>query len=213
MQISHHADDATLMSYAAGSLPEALSVVIAAHISVCPQCAREVRKLEAVGAAMLSALKPAVMKRSVPAEPEREIRLASTAVEHATKSDVPSPLARLIGHSLDDIPWKRLGLGVWHLPLQLSDDADGDLRLLKVAPGRVMPEHGHGGSELTLILRGAFCDKYGAFGGGDIADLDDSVEHRPVSHDSEGCICLVASERKAKFKGLIGKIAQPFTGL
>ena len=43
MSITHHPDDSTLMSYAAGSLPAALAVVVAAHLSVCPRCREEVR--------------------------------------------------------------------------------------------------------------------------------------------------------------------------
>jgi putative transcriptional regulator len=213
MQISHHADDATLMSYAAGSLPEALSVVVAAHVSMCPLCAHEVRRLEAIGSAMLAGLRPVAMIQDVPPQAEMRTPRPPASDRRTTNTDLPRPLDRLIGTDLADIPWKRLGFGVWHLPLDLSEEAEGDLRLLRVAPGRIMPEHGHGGSELTLILNGAYIDKYGQFCAGDIADLDDSVEHRPISHDTQGCICIVASEKKAKFKGLIGRIAQPLTGL
>ena len=44
-KISHHPDAATLMSYAAGSLPEPLAAVIAAHASGCTACQREMRIL------------------------------------------------------------------------------------------------------------------------------------------------------------------------
>lgn len=213
MQITHHPDDATLMSYAAGSLPEALSVVVAAHLALCPTCAGEVRRMEAIGAIMLGGLEPA--RLSQPAPGPKRVQASKTAQppRHLSNTDLPGPLARLVGTDLADIPWKRLGFGVWHLPLPLSASADGDLRLLKVAPGRVMPEHGHGASELTLILDGCYTDKYGSFHRGDLADLDDSVEHRPISDGEQGCVCLVASERRAKFKTLVGRIAQPLTGL
>ena len=36
MTITHHLDDATLMSFAAGSLPNALAAIAAAHIAMMP---------------------------------------------------------------------------------------------------------------------------------------------------------------------------------
>jgi putative transcriptional regulator len=215
MQISHHPDDATLMSFSAGSIPEALSVVVASHIALCPSCAKEVERMDALGAILMGALEPVKMVQAVPSVASAKAGLSTSdkRSSRGTNTDLPGPLSRIVGTDLADIPWKRLGLGVWHLPLPLSEDAEGDLRLLKVGPGRVMPEHGHGASELTLILDGAYSDKYGEFKRGDLADLDDSVEHRPIANASQGCICLVASERRAKFKTLIGRIAQPLTGL
>jgi putative transcriptional regulator len=123
------------------------------------------------------------------------------------------PIAGRVGRSLDEIAWKRLGPGLWHYPISLSPGASGDLRLIKVAPGKELPEHGHRGEELTLLLRGSYHDEIGTFQEGDIADLDDEVEHRPVADEMTGCICLIASEKKARFKGLIARLLQPFIGV
>ena len=67
--------------------------------------------------------------------------------------------------------------GITALPLTGA----GKLRLLKVAPGHGIPEHGHGGAELTLVLRGSFHDETGRYARGDVADLDETVEHQPVA--------------------------------
>ena len=67
---------------------------------------------------------------------------------------------------------------MWDHPLPLA--GAGKLRLLKVAPGHGIPEHGHGGAELTLVLRGSFHDETGRYARGDVADLDETVEHQPV---------------------------------
>ncbi|MEO0729914.1 MAG: cupin domain-containing protein, partial [Pseudomonadota bacterium] len=123
------------------------------------------------------------------------------------------PLVRLTGHTLDTVPWRRLGWGVWHYPIALKGERSGDLRLIKVQGGQAMPEHGHGGSELTLVLDGAYHDELGTFAAGDIADLDDDIEHRPVADSDMGCICLIASDRKARFTGVIGRLIQPITGM
>lgn len=219
MTITHHLDDSTIMSFAAGALPEALSAVVAAHVELCPVCAREVRRAERIGESLLAALAPRKMAAARPPCP-RPDDTVDTAARPASSyrgmggSRLPGTLARLAGSDdLDRLAWKRLAPGVWHLPLPLSEAAEGDLRLLKVLPGRAMPEHGHGGAELTLILQGAYSDKLGRFAAGDIADLGDDVEHQPVTDALEGCVCLVASERKARFKGPLARLLQPFTGL
>ena len=56
MTIVHHLDEATILSYAAGTLGEALSVAAACHISMCTECRAAVRKAEALGGEMLDDL-------------------------------------------------------------------------------------------------------------------------------------------------------------
>ena len=214
MTIQHHPDVSTLMSCAAGSQPEAIAAVMAAHISICPECAAELRKMEAIGAALFEDVKPATVGRQAPVmEARAREALSESAGKARPHGDVPAPLVAHVGPNLDDIAWKRLGPGVWHYPLPLSKGAKGDLRLLKVAPGRAMPDHGHGGEELTLMLKGSYHDKIGTFRRGDVADLDGDVEHAPIADDKDGCICLVASEGKVRFKSFFARLVQPLTGM
>ena len=227
MTITHHADHATLMSYSAGTLGEALSAVVASHIALCPACRAELAQMDRLGGLLLTDLPSAAML----SRPPRPTTLASaapaaasaakghlTSVSTSAKSapppaGVPHSLTRLVGNDLSAIAWKRLSLGVWHHRLSLSKGAKGDLRLIKIAPGQVMPEHGHGSTELTLVLDGSYTDAIGRFGAGDIADLDQETEHQPVADHTTGCICLIASEEKARFKSILARIVQPFTGL
>lgn len=218
MTIAHHVDDATLMSYAAGSLPEALSAVVATHLSLCGTCRRELAVMECVGSTMMGRLPQASLSGPAPRTPPLAAITARDegadvldAVERS--GDVPAPLSRLVGSDLGSIRWKRLGLGIWHLPVALSEGSKGTLRLIKVAPGQAMFEHGHGGSELTLVLQGSYSDHCGRFAKGDIEDLDDETDHGPIADRSEGCICLIASEEPVRFKSLIGRLVQPITGM
>ncbi|MBU1211519.1 MAG: ChrR family anti-sigma-E factor [Alphaproteobacteria bacterium] len=213
MKIDHHPDESTLMSYAAGSLPEPLSAVVAAHIELCPDCAHEVRAMERIGATLFEVLAPASVGLTAgQAFAGAAPSLAATAAYVDTRPTA-SVLTRLLGGELADVHWKRLGFGIWHYPIKLSPNSKGDLRLIKVAPGQVMPDHGHGGSELTLILSGSYSDEFGTYRSGDLSDLGDDVEHQPVSDPVEGCVCLIASERKARFKDVLARIVQPLTGL
>lgn len=214
MAIRHHPDIATLMSCAAGSQPEALAAVMASHIAMCPGCAREVARLSEIGVALFERLPAAKMAASAPVVAARageaDIEAGTAA---AAEGDVPPPLVPHVGTTrLDQIAWRPLAPGVAYYPIPLSKGAAGDLRLFKVAPGKKLPEHGHRGEELTLLLSGSYTDELGTFATGDVADLDQEVEHRPVADAATGCICLIASERKARYKGLIARLLQPFLG-
>jgi putative transcriptional regulator len=205
MTILHHPDHATLMAFAAGSLGEALSAVVATHADLCGECRRELRRMDAIGAALLGRLEGAPVTAPVVLD-----RKPSPAAKAAVRIDgLPAPLAKLAGRPLDQLRWRQLGPGVRSAKLPLSKDAAGDLRLLRVAPGRAVPDHGHGGAELTLVLRGAYTDRLGRFGPGDVADLDEDVEHQPIADEGEDCICLVASERAIRLKGVLGRLLQP----
>ncbi len=220
MKIKHHPDWATLMSCAAGSQPEALAAVMASHLSVCKTCEAEVAKMERVGVALFDAILPTPMSRQAPIAAARaqipgdrmdDIEVISS--NRLPASEVPYALQAIVGDDLDSLPWKRLGPGLWHYPIKLSENAKGDLRLIKVGPGHALPDHGHGGEELTLVLRGSYQDCTGHYGVGDVADLADDIEHAPVADPKDGCICLIASERPAKFKSLLARMMQPIAGL
>ena len=208
MSITHHLDDATLMSFAAGALPAALAAVAAAHLAMCARCRSDVVALEGVGAALLTALPVARMER---AEPEFAPCPPPSQQRREAPMRSPTPLARLLPLGLDAVRWRRLGLGLWHHRLPVK--GSGALGLLKVAPGRIVPAHGHGGAELTLVLRGSFHDTTGRYRTGDVADLDESVEHEPVADPGPDCVCLFASETPARFRGLIPRLMHPWHGL
>ena len=218
MTITHHPDPASLMSFAAGSLGEALSAVVAAHAAVCPRCRAEIRDLEHLGSVLMQSV-ASVSAGPVPAVDVQSVSAAGVdtrlAVPHgpAAPAALSRAMSNRLGIDLDTIRWRRLGPGVWHHKLPVSEAALGDLRLLRVGPGRRVPEHGHGGTELTLVLAGAYRDDKGVFGIGDIEDVDAETQHQPVADPQTGCICLLASEKPARFKGVFSRLLQPLTGL
>ncbi|HQX84390.1 MAG TPA: cupin domain-containing protein, partial [Aestuariivirga sp.] len=89
----------------------------------------------------------------------------------------------------------------------------GKLFLMRIAPGTAMPEHGHGGEEITLILSGAYNDRFGRYARGDVADLDESIEHQPIVEKDSACICLVATEAPTRFKSWPARLLQPLIGI
>ena len=53
MTIRHHLSDPLLIAYAAGNLPEAFSLVVATHVSMCDDCRARLGAFEAVGGAVV----------------------------------------------------------------------------------------------------------------------------------------------------------------
>lgn len=214
MTIIHHLDDATILAYAAGTLGEALSVAAACHISMCSECQTAVHKAEALGGEILDDL-----QSSAVSDVCRAATLASlddmVAMRPAiAKSDMPLPLQRLLGgQDFAQLRWRKKAPGVAIYELPLSKNAKGSLKLLSIASGMSMLEHGHGGEELTLVLKGAFKDKVGRFARGDIADLDQDTEHCPIIEEGETCICLYATEAPSHYKTFLGRLLQPFLGI
>lgn len=214
MTIVHHLDDATILSYAAGTLGEVLSVAAACHISMCPECRTAVRKAEALGGEILDDLQSSAVSDVCRAATLASLGDMISVKPAIAKSDMPMPLQRLLaGQGFAQLRWRKKAPGVAVYELPLSKNAKGSLKLLSIASGMSMLEHGHGGQELTLVLQGAFKDKVGRFARGDIADLDEDTEHCPIIEEGETCICLYATEAPSHFKTFLGRLLQPFLGI
>ena len=92
----------------------------------------------------------------------------------------------------------------------LKSSGDADVRLLYIPAGSELPDHGHHGQELTLVLQGAFIDGDDRFARGDLEVADEDLEHTPVADIGEDRICLAATNAPLKFKGIAPRLAQPF---
>jgi putative transcriptional regulator len=190
--------------------------VAAAHLAMCPVCRNAVHAAEALGGELLGRLDDIAVSATCRS---RTLAALDQATLHklpvaGPRSELPLPLARLVNvESFSDIAWKKKAPGVAMFDVRLPSNAKGQLKLLRIGSGRAMPEHGHGGEEITLVLKGAYVDHMGRFARGDVADLDEDIEHRPVVEQDGDCICLVATEQPTRFKSLAARIMQPFVGI
>jgi len=216
----HHPDDATLLSYAAGSLSPGAQMLLQCHLACCEHCRHRVADAEAIGGDLLEHLPQSSMRASVDdifakldlldAEPSLE----SKAV-HFERPDWLPEWAEPVAQWLEkDQNWQRLAPGISQIKFdQPNFSGDKAVRLLKISPGTCMPRHGHSGSELTLILSGSYCDETGRLCSGDVADLDPDINHQPIADRDQDCICLIVTDAPLKFDGWIPKLMQPFFGL
>lgn len=216
MTIEHHPDIATLMAFSAGTLDGPYATVIATHLAMSEGGRETLRHMESIGGALLTAepdaaLSSGALDRLLGALGDEKIEV----VQHDERSDnaLPLPVQSYLPKGLDAVRWKWTGPGVATANLAWGDDGKSRLMLLRVGAGRRVPEHGHGGHELTLILQGAYRDRFGVFAEGDIADHDEDIEHQPIAEPGEDCICLVAVDARLTFRGRLMRALQPLFGI
>lgn len=212
--IAHHTPDEILIAYAAGNLPHAFSLVVAAHVSMCDECRARLGAHQAVGGAILEhtdqiVVSDGLKNRLFDAIDLPETGPAPVKPRYKASGVFPAPVMEALG----GVPpkWKSLGFGVRQSVI--ASDAEGVARLLYIPGGMAVPDHGHNGLELTLVLQGAFHDASGRFGVGDLEVANDDVEHEPTAEDGPACICLAATDANLRFRSLIPRLLQPVFGI
>lgn len=209
---SFHPPEPLLMDYAAGALPEAVSLMVATHLSYCPECQAEVRRLEAVGGALLEALPPTPVSTGLDAifakldaPPPPPARLAGEAW-------MPRPLRRALAALPDApaLPWQRVTASLSEIRLPIDAPPGSRTRLMRIKAGQAMPEHTHGGTEYVLVLKGGFTDSSGHFLPGDLAISTDAHVHRPKADDDTDCLCLAVVDGSLKLTGPLGWVVNRF---
>lgn len=209
MTIRHHLSDPLLMAYAAGQLPEAFNLVVATHLSLCDECRARCEAYDAVGGALVQDADAAAMGADSLALVMERIESLPQATQRAPLRGagiLPAPLVDYIGGGLEAVKWRPIGMGVKQAILPTAPDAS--VRLLYIPAGVAVPDHGHRGMELTLVLQGAFSDSTDRFARGDIEIADEALVHTPVAEAGAACICLAATDAPLRFKTMLPRIAQ-----
>lgn len=212
MTIGHHLPDDLLLAYAAANLGEAWSLVAATHLSLCPVCRRREAHFAAIGGAALEDFKPASVADTALADClarlDDEPAEMRTELAPAVRSVLPRPLRDYAGGDADGLAWSFVGPGLRQYVLALKGGPQA--RLLHVREGMALPEHGHRGLELTLVLMGSFSEGGQEFRRGDIAVADEEVEHVQVIGRGGPCICLTVTDAPLVFHGWLPRLAQRF---
>lgn len=213
MSIVHHPSDETLGAFAGGSLDEGRRVVVAAHVEMCGSCQRMVRALDHLGGNHLAyssgtPLAQDALEKTL--ERLNELPSASQTTP-VVPNDMPVRLEALAPYALGR--WRWIGPGVYWRATSVPDQGGSRVFMLKASAGTRLPHHTHTGTELTVILQGAFVHDGGRFGVGDVDDADENVVHRPVIDAGEDCICLVAMQGGLRLISPMGRLLQPFLRL
>ena len=215
---SHHLSDEMLLDYAAGTLEEATSLMVATHLTYCPHCREQLAALEQVGGALLNDAKPVAMADDAFAKMMAAIDggdvagpiQTRTRPEPANDNPVfPRVLQDYIGGDTEAVLWKKVGMGVETAEIRLTDNAKRAF-LLKVPAGKAVPQHTHDGNEFVMVLSGSYTDEAGQFKAGDVEIADGDVDHRPVADKGMDCICLVVLDAPVRLTGKLGSLLNMF---
>lgn len=202
---SHHVPDAMLAAFAAAALPYPFAMLVAAHVSLCDECRARLDAHRALGGLVLEDLPPAALSAGA-----RDRALAALDPGRPAGTAVgtqawPAPIDALVGPR--GPRWRSLGFGAKQAMLWTG--AAGSLRLLSIPPDQAVPEHSHGGLELTLVLSGAFADETGTFAAGDLEVADEALDHTPRTIGAAPCICVAATDAPLRFRSFLPRLLQP----
>ena len=204
-----------ISQYALGQLPRAAALLAQSYLEMNPHQRHTADRIEQVGGWSLEKAEPVAMRAAtsdallaqfegtaVMSAPRRK----STSEAH--ESALPSSLLAAIGQPLSEVSWKWRGIGAYEHRLSALEDDGIVARLLRIEPGKAVPQHTHEGMEATLVVSGAYSDDAGRFGPGDIELADDAVDHKPIAERGETCICFAVTEAPMQLTGRIGRIFQ-----
>lgn len=204
--ITHHIRAELLAAWVSGNLPAVFAVVVASHVALCEDCQAATEAAQAIGGALLERLTPADLSTDALSRALAALDQPAPPVLAPRAAGIfPAPVMQALGGQPPK--WRMLGGGIRQQILMAN--REGSLRLLYIPPGRKVPEHGHRGLELTLVLQGSFSDSAGHFGLGDVEDADGSVDHQPIAGAGEACICLAATDAPLRFHAMIPRLLQP----
>ncbi|MGF1476386.1 MAG: ChrR family anti-sigma-E factor [Geminicoccaceae bacterium] len=209
---THHPDEDLLLAYASGELPEPLALIVAAHITYCPECRREVCEFETIAGEFLETAPPEEVSETtrdkVFARLNASSPLCGSVVTcKAEAAPLPTVVSRYVADLGDEGRWRGMG-GIRELEL-LPDRPDFRTKLMHIRAGTHIPRHTHDGQEVTILFSGGFADQTGHYRRGDVAIADGEIDHQPVADDDEDCWCLAVTTGRLRLTGLLGRWLNP----
>jgi len=218
MTITHHPSDDLLALYASGALDEGTALLVATHLALCPTCRMQTARLEAVGGVLIDRLSPAAMRNGSLEAALARIDTAGAAVEPPAPvvrderaQYIPEPLRGYLGGRLGSLGWRKIGPHVRYVDVMPRRNGIS-VRMLRIAPGAALPDHGHNGAEHTLVLEGSFSDETACFRRGDVESADTQDTHTPVAGAGSECLCLTVTHAPLRFRGLVNRVVARWTG-
>lgn len=215
MTTTHNASDELLLAYAAGRLSAAPALVVASHLAMSNDSSERLAAYESLGGALLdeqpmAPLAADLFERTLARLDDPATEAFSSAQDHSRLNmgiDLPAPLAhRKISK------WRVIAPGMRFARVEVPEDPNFNVVLLRVGAGKALPMHGHTGTELTLILKGAYRDTVGRYGPGDLDEQGEETEHQPIVEADGECICIGAIDGMMKPHGWLARMLQPLFG-
>ena len=213
--VNYHPDTRLLNEFASGALPLAQSVCVSLHINYCEQCRRSHQRLQQLGSALFEELAPQQVDDSLLSTVMSRLDEEPQALsyQNAPADDKGPPLIqRLMKGDYTDLDWKKVSSNVRISRLR-TGDVDNEFALYHINAGASIPKHTHKGTELTLVLEGAFSDEEGHYKVGDFVIRDAQQQHTPTATQDRDCICIGVLDAPIKFTDWKYRMVNPFLKL
>lgn len=207
-------DDETLLRHAAGRLDAGLALVVETHLALSPETRRIFAQFEAIGGLLLEESAP------VPVEPSA-LNCALAALDSPAKSSgqISQETLRPSGLPVDlTLPrplqglkmgaWRWIAPGVRSRRVEIAPRSVSRAFLLELAPGVLVPRHGHEGREMTCVLHGSLIDRNRRYGESSFCQADEEEEHDILVDSATPCISLVALEGRTRPAHWAGRLYQ-----
>jgi len=207
-------DDETLLRHAAGRLDAGLALVVETHLALSPETRRIFSQFEAIGGLLLEEGAPAAVEPSA-------LNAALAALDSAPKPsrqisqrtrrppDLPADLTLpppLVGRKMG--AWRWIAPGVRSRRVEIAPHSVSRAFLLELAPGVLVPRHGHEGREMTCVLRGSFMERNQRYPEFSFCQADEDDEHDIFVDSETPCLSLVALEGRTRPKHWAGRLYQ-----
>lgn len=207
--LTHYQD--LLFEYAVGSLPPPLSLAVAAHLSYEPEAYDFVRRMEAVGGALLEnediiediaeSLLEVTLAKLDSNTGQRDFSTTNNTDQLFGKSlsCFPLVLQNYIADLSKQTKWVTCSDAMEMMCLSESLEQATDIFLTRVKPGGVLPDHKHDYTELTFVIDGAFSDENGQYREGSLAVCKEGSHHTPRACPEKGCVCLCVMSKPLSY--------------
>lgn len=215
--IKHHPDPELILDYAAGALPEAMSLIVATHLSQCELCRHEANLCDHVGGGLIDELAPTELSAGAldrvlgrldgPDLDDDETPSAAIGGDLA----LPGPLRRYLAEGMADLNWRGSKNAVQRAPLG-PRAGRSRASFLRISPGYAVPPHTHRGNEYTLVLSGGYSVDGQAYGPGDFQAAGPELTHQPIADEGDPCLCLTVLDAPLKFTSGMPRLLNPFMG-
>ena len=213
---NYHPDTRLLNEYSSGTLALAQSVCVSLHLNYCEQCRRSHQRLQQLGSALFEELAPQQVDdsllRSVMGRLDDEPQPLSYKSTTSEDDSCPPLIQRLMKGDYRDLEWKKLSSQVRVSRLR-TGDIDNEFALYHINAGASIPKHTHKGTELTLVLEGAFSDEEGRYEAGDFVMRDAEQQHTPTATQERDCICIGVLDAPIQFTDWKYRMVNPFLKL
>ncbi len=217
-----HPSDEVLQQFAQGTLTTGMSVALSAHIELCTSCRNRSSELESrsimawlqedepVAAPDFAGLAERIMAApQLSEEPAKDKSYASEEdfpVAEIHMLDRSFTLPRVLARAASKgLKWHKLAGGINQAQVQIDNETQCEF--LYMTPGSQVPVHRHQGSEVTLVLDGAFEDQFGHYGPSDFLMRDKRDQHQPSTE--EGCLCFAVLDSPLTFTSGLARLFNP----